>query len=54
MRLDDAALERVEQEVIDECDLSPDQKAELRLFAWSFMNGEEQHLQDLRMGPRGY
>jgi len=54
MRFDDAALDRIEREVIHECDLSPDHKAELRQFAWSFMNGDEQSLRDLRMVSRDH
>lgn len=53
MTPDRATLDRVEREVIDDCDLSPSQKAELRLFAWSFMNGREQRLDDLRVGRLG-
>ena len=45
----DPAIDRVQREVIDECNLSPDQKAGLWLFAWSFMNGTEQ-----RLLARGY
>ena len=44
MMLDDAEIDRVQREVIDECDLSPDHKVGLWLFAWSFMNGTEQRL----------
>jgi len=49
MTLDGATLDRVEHEVLKECDLSPGQKAGLRRFAWSFMNGREQRLQDFRV-----
>jgi hypothetical protein len=54
MRLDDAVLDRIEHEVIDECGLSPDHKAELRQFAWSFMNGDDGRLQDLRVVLRSH
>ena len=37
-----APLDRVESEVIDPCELSADQKAALWLYAWSFIEGEEQ------------
>jgi CheY-like chemotaxis protein len=37
-----ASLDRVENEVIDPCELSSDQKAALWLYAWSFMEGKEQ------------
>jgi hypothetical protein len=35
-------LDLVESEVIEPCDLSPDQKAALWLYAWSFLEGQEQ------------
>lgn len=35
-------LDLVESEVIEPCDLSPDQKAALWLYAWSFLEGHEQ------------
>jgi hypothetical protein len=54
MRIDDTALDRIEHEVIGECDLSPDHKAELRQYAWSFMNGDERRLQDLRVVSRAH
>ena len=37
-----APLERVENQVIDPCELSSDQKAALWLYAWSFMERGEQ------------
>jgi hypothetical protein len=37
-----APLDRVESEVIDPCELSADQKAALWLYAWSFIEGQEQ------------
>jgi hypothetical protein len=40
-----ASLDRVEDEVIDKNELTPDQKAGLWLYAWSFMEGTEQRAQ---------
>jgi hypothetical protein len=37
-----APLEQVEDQVIDPCDLSSDQKAALWLYAWSFLERGEQ------------
>jgi hypothetical protein len=37
-----ASLEQVENQVIDPCELSSDQKAALWLYAWSFMERGEQ------------
>ena len=37
-----APLEQVENQVIDPCELSSDQKAALWLYAWSFMERGEQ------------
>jgi hypothetical protein len=37
-----ASLDQVESEVIDPCELSPDQKAALWLYAWSFMEAKDQ------------
>jgi hypothetical protein len=51
-----APLEQVENEVIDPCELSSDQKAALWLYAWSFMERGEQrdqatrYLQQVRSG----
>ncbi len=51
-----APLEQVENEVIDPCELSSDQKAALWLYAWSFMERGEQrdhatrYLQHVRSG----
>ena len=51
-----APLEQVENQVIDPCDLTSDQKAALWLYAWSFMERGEQrdhatrYLMDVRSG----
>jgi hypothetical protein len=37
-----APLEQVEDQVIDPCELSSDEKAALWLYAWSFMERGEQ------------
>ncbi len=56
MMRDGAPLEQVENEVIDPCELSSDQKAALWLYAWSFMERGEQrdhatrYLQHVRSG----
>jgi hypothetical protein len=42
------SLEQVEEEVIEQSDLNPDQKAALWLYAWSFMRGTEQRTQATR------
>ena len=41
-------LDQVENQVIDPCELSKDQKAALWLYAWSFMEGKEQRDQATR------
>jgi hypothetical protein len=48
MMLGGASLDRVEMEVIDESELKEDQKAALWLYAWSFMEGQEQRAQAKR------
>jgi hypothetical protein len=40
-----ASLARVEDEVIDPSGLSPDHKAGLWLYAWSYMSGADQRAQ---------
>ena len=37
-----APLDQVESDVIDPCELSPDQKAALWLYAWSLMGAKDQ------------
>jgi hypothetical protein len=43
-----ASLDHVEMEVVESSDLDPDQKAALWLYAWSFVEGQEQRAQAAR------
>ena len=43
-----ASLDHVEMEVIESSDLGPDQKAALWLYAWSYLDGQEQRAQATR------
>ena len=43
-----ASLDHVEMEVIESSDLDSDQKAALWLYAWSFVEGQEQRAQAAR------
>jgi hypothetical protein len=45
MMRDGAPIDQVESEVIDPSALSSDQKSALWLYAWSLMEGQEQHEQ---------
>jgi hypothetical protein len=48
MMIGGASLDRVEMEIIDDSQLKDDQKAALWLYAWSFMEGQEQRAQATR------